>query len=86
MCAAPDAEGNMSLVRIKSLACERFEARRSCTTCEHRCSLEERGSRMDSEGCCNFWKLRALSSWGGHRNIAKKRKPYIKIKNKEESK
>ena len=56
----PSAGGGKSV-------CAWFEARRSCTTCEHRCSIEERGEFLGRSAGCGKWELRRLGSWGGAR-------------------
>lgn len=69
LCLAPDGDGKVVPVGIKDLACAKFKARKSCTTCEYRCSQEEKGELMFAPGGCPKWVLRALSTWGGARRF-----------------
>ena len=71
ICFAPDKDGNVTPVRIKGPICERFSARRCCSTCEHRCSQEERDECLGSPNGCQKWELRKLSTWGGPRRNKK---------------
>ena len=71
MCALPSKDGKGEYSDIKKHACERFDARRSCTTCEYRCPQDERDMMMSSREGCPKWRLRELSTWGGARRFAR---------------
>ena len=67
MCFAPNKDGLKIPSKISGLACERFDARRSCTTCEHRCPPDVRETSGSEPDGCPRWELRRLSTWGGYR-------------------
>ena len=69
MCLKKKETGEVVLSPIKGLACKDFVPRRSCTTCEHRCSYEDREKLLLEEGGCKAWELRNLSTWGGQRRF-----------------
>lgn len=66
LCADPSGDGNTMPVKDGG-SCNRFVPRKNCTTCERRCSREEKASKQDEFGSCGEWTLRALSTWGGRR-------------------
>lgn len=70
MCRCADGKVRPVPPEVRADTCGRFDARRSCTTCGHRCSSEERGERPYDE-VCPKWELRILSSWGGSRRSRK---------------
>ena len=72
LCLRKTETGETVLTDIKGLACEKFIPRRSCTTCEHRCSYEEREGLLFAEGGCQKWQLRNLTTWGGPRHFVRK--------------
>lgn len=72
MCLTEIDGGKVVLSDIKGLACEKFSPRKSCTTCEHRCSYEDREKLLLADGGCNRWALRNLSTWGGARRFYRK--------------
>ena len=72
MCLTKKDDGTIVLSEIKGLACEKFSPRKSCTTCGHRCSYEDREKLLFAEDGCNRWKLRDITTWGGSRRISRK--------------
>jgi len=72
LCLTKTDDGKVVLSEIKGLSCEKFDPRKSCTTCEHRCSYEEREKLLFAEGGCNRWALRNLTTWGGPRRFSHK--------------
>lgn len=72
-CLFPSEDGQRKLVDIKGAdACDKFDPRRSCTTCEYRCPPEEKGANMQCDGGCSKWILRHLTTWGGVRKFTTK--------------
>lgn len=66
ICISPDRDGTTIPAKSRSV-CEQFEPRRNCSTCEFRCSQDDRESSGGRFGECYRWKLRSLSTWGGVR-------------------
>lgn len=68
VCAKPGRDGNtMPSSGGPSTMCEDFRPRMICTTCEYRCSPDEKSFLVTSKSKCSKWKLRELSTWGGSR-------------------
>lgn len=66
VCVRPGGDGRtLPSTGGESSQCEKFSPRRSCTTCEYRCSPEDKYERVGSGRKCQKWKLRAISTWGG---------------------
>lgn len=66
ICASPERDGRTIPSRGgDSVVCEHFSPRISCTTCEYRCSPEEKYFLITNKSKCPKWKLRSLSTWGG---------------------
>ena len=70
---------------LATTMCDRFDPRRSCTTCDFRCDSEEKERLFGSGEACPKWKLRKLSTWGGARRFRKTHKTR-KVESKEEIK
>lgn len=71
-CWYPFDDGLSRFIDVKpggASTCRKFDPRRSCTTCEHRCSAEDKARNMSAEGGCPSWQLRKLSTWGGSRRF-----------------
>lgn len=78
-CWYPFDDGLSRLIDVKGAdGCDKFDPRRSCTTCEHRCSGEEKSSNMGCPGGCQKWNLRKLTTWGGSRRFSTKQIGEIK--------
>ena len=79
---------SLCLARGSDLAaalCDRFDPRKSCTTCNFRCGPDERERLVGNGDGCPKWELRKLSTWGGARRFQKTRKTK-KVESKEEVK
>lgn len=67
VCARPGGDGNTLPAKGRTSECQWFDPRRTCTTCEYRCSTEERSSLRSDSDVCPKWTLRSISKWGGSR-------------------
>lgn len=76
LCLTVDDCGRVTPVKIGRMAdgCSRFDPRKSCTTCEFRCSSDEKELNLESTEGCPKWKLKDLSTWGGNRRYARRSK------------
>lgn len=66
-CVRPGGDGKIIPQGGHNTDCAHFNARKSCTTCEHRCTPDEKTDRIGDDGRCPMWNLRRLESWGGYR-------------------
>jgi len=67
-CVCADGKVRVIPARVSAGTCARFDPRRTCTTCGHGCSQDDKFRRASSSDCvCPDWELRSLSSWGGNR-------------------
>ena len=72
MCFSPDSDDGVAHpIKERGAECSRFSPRKTCTTCDRRCSQEEKDERVGPYGGCAMWKLRSLSTWGGRRRSAR---------------
>lgn len=71
LCLTETEDGEPVLKPIQGLACGKFDPRKSCTTCEHRCSPDERETLLFMDGGCPKWELRNLTTWGGRRRFSR---------------
>ena len=67
LCLSPERADGHGAADIENGTCRLFSPRRTCTSCDHRCSGEERDRLRFANETCPRWKLRELSSWGGDR-------------------
>jgi len=71
-CWYPNPDGTYILKDAKGAdKCDKFDPRKSCTTCEHRCLPDEKAANIEDSEVCQKWTLRKLTTWGGRRNFAK---------------
>lgn len=83
-CVRPGGDGKVVPKNKGNINCPCFDARKSCTTCEHRCSIDEKMARIDESGKCSSWNLRKIESWGGYRKVPGWRARAVISKQKQE--
>ena len=74
LCLAPERAGKQGTSDIEGGTCRLFSPRKTCTSCEHRCSGSDKDALMSTGEACPRWELRKLSSWGGNRRYNTKQK------------
>ena len=67
VCVRPGGDGRTMPSKGRTHDCTCFSPRHNCTTCEYRCSLEERKSLGGDGRMCGRWTIRKISKWGGKR-------------------
>ena len=69
ICVLPGGDGRVRDQRDRLPPCDSFIPRQSCTTCDRRCSDDEKDERILSPQGCMDWTLRKLTTWGGTRTF-----------------